>query len=482
MDLSGTGSEETLRYDEALGLGGGKNWSEFNCSLSNVSSGRSEDSLIYMANPDEMLNPEKRNPFFFHIVITHSITFFIGILGNVVAISVMVGDRKSRNATILFLVSLAAADLLLLLLCVPLETLRYFVSQWDENGAVCKMAKYVELLSASASVLNLCAVSLERFIVIVFPMRSRSLCTLSNCRKAIILVWVVALLLSTPVILATDIMSAIYCNNVTFVIVHYCVEEGLPIVIYEFIILFAAPGLLMMICYTYVIRELWRSTQNISLLTNAKSIRNSGRLSTLDKGISENISGGNAAGGSKTFSSRCLRNGRDHPPMKILPGTASSVGTVRQRTVHHNRQNKGEDAKKARKQVIKMLILVIVLFLVSWGPKLIFAMIIKLAYAMGISIYTQKIYVGRVVFGLIPFIHSCINPIIYSFMSKNFRRSMQRQVNRCCVFFGCKCFKCGSSRNSIPLRSTTRTRTLQGVDSMYSSNYCPLSEGIPGNT
>ena len=56
----------------------------------------------------------------------------------------------------------------------------------------------------------------------------------------------------------------------TSVLVHYCKEEGMPIVIYQFILLFAAPGLLMMMCYTYVIRELWRSTQNISLLTNAK--------------------------------------------------------------------------------------------------------------------------------------------------------------------------------------------------------------------
>lgn len=40
-----------------------------------------------------------------------------------------------------------------------------------------------------------------RFIVIVFPMRSRSVCTLSNCRKAICCVWVIAVVLSLPVML-----------------------------------------------------------------------------------------------------------------------------------------------------------------------------------------------------------------------------------------------------------------------------------------
>jgi cholecystokinin A receptor len=56
---------------------------------------------------------------------------------------------------------LAVADLLLLLLCVPLEVLQYFL-QFEDNEFICKMAKYVLLLSAAASVLNLCAVSLER--------------------------------------------------------------------------------------------------------------------------------------------------------------------------------------------------------------------------------------------------------------------------------------------------------------------------------
>ena len=125
-----------------------------------------------------------------------------------------------------------------------------------------------------------------------------------------------------------------------------------------------------------------------------------------------------------------------------------------------------------------MLILVIILFLICWGPKLILAMILKLAKVFGLEVYTQPIYVGRVVFSLIPFVHSCINPIIYSFMSKNFRRSLERQLSRCCGLCGCKWFKCSSARNSIPLRSTTRTRTLQGVDSVYSNNYCALSDAV----
>lgn len=40
----------------------------------------------------------------------------------------------------------------------------------------------------------------HRFIVIVFPIRSRSVCTMSNCRRAVLIVWIVSLLLTAPVL------------------------------------------------------------------------------------------------------------------------------------------------------------------------------------------------------------------------------------------------------------------------------------------
>ena len=70
---------------------------------------------------------------------------------------------KFRSPTAIFLVSLAAADLLLLLVFVPLETLEYFVISWDTGGNICKMSSYVEMLSGMATVLNLVAVSIERY-------------------------------------------------------------------------------------------------------------------------------------------------------------------------------------------------------------------------------------------------------------------------------------------------------------------------------
>jgi hypothetical protein len=52
-----------------------------------------------------------------------------------------------------------------------------------------------------------------RFIVIVFPMKSRSLCTISNCRRAIVLVWLVSVILTSPVIFTKVSVGQCLCSD-----------------------------------------------------------------------------------------------------------------------------------------------------------------------------------------------------------------------------------------------------------------------------
>lgn len=129
----------------------------FNCSKIKL-----PDNGVCMEYPEEMLKPWKTNPMFFEIIVAHAITFIFGVIGNVIVIIVMAGDSKSRTATNSFLVSLAIGDLLMLCVYGPLETYMHFVFEWDENGIVCKTAQLAELLSATSSVLNLLAVTVER--------------------------------------------------------------------------------------------------------------------------------------------------------------------------------------------------------------------------------------------------------------------------------------------------------------------------------
>lgn len=102
-------------------------------------------------------------------------------------------------------------------------------------------------------------------------------------------------------------------------------------------------------------------------------------------------------------------------------------------------------------QVIKMLILVIVLFLICWGSRLSMEIMIK----VGLDTFSQEIYFVRIAINLLPFVHSCLNPFIYSLMSKTFRRSMWRRLHCCCA-------PCCHHRRSCVTKSMERC-TCQSV-------------------
>ena len=59
---------------------------------------------------------------------------------------------------------------------------------------------FFRVLSSTAAILNLTAVTLERFVVIVYPIYSRSVCTLGNCRRVVMVVWFLSIFLAIPVI------------------------------------------------------------------------------------------------------------------------------------------------------------------------------------------------------------------------------------------------------------------------------------------
>jgi hypothetical protein len=80
------------------------------------------------------------------------------------------------------------------------------------------------------------------------------------------------------------------------------------------------------------------------------------------------------------------------------------------------------------------------LFLACWGPKLIWDILAKI----GFSDYSDALYMTKVAIDLLPFIHTCVNPVIYAFTAARFRKQTRAFLARhpllarvFCV--GCSC-------------------------------------------
>ena len=87
---------------------------------------------------------------------------------------------------------------------------------------------------------------------------------------------------------------------------------------------------------------------------------------------------------------------------------------------------------------------------------------------VGLDVFTTGTYAMRIAFFLMPFIHACINPFVYCFMSKNFQRSMRRQLLR----LGIACPP-GGDTDQQPLRTGVPT----GTESTRHT-YCTTTESV----
>eukprot|EP00106_Octopus_bimaculoides_P022177 XP_014789619.1 PREDICTED: galanin receptor type 1-like [Octopus bimaculoides] len=121
--------------------------------------------LYFYEDLEKLRLPGVQESYFCLTVTVYSLTFLLGLLGNSLVIFAVCGDRKPRSVTSLFMVSLAVADLMFILVCTPYELVRYFKPHAEGGAPVCKLASFVDMLSAVASILNLTSISVERFCV-----------------------------------------------------------------------------------------------------------------------------------------------------------------------------------------------------------------------------------------------------------------------------------------------------------------------------
>lgn len=86
----------------------------------------------------------------------------VGLLGNVTLLRIFAGRSAKRSAPNLFISSLAAGDLLLLLTCVPVDASRFFLEDWVFGALGCKLLPAIQLTSVGVSVFTLTALSADR--------------------------------------------------------------------------------------------------------------------------------------------------------------------------------------------------------------------------------------------------------------------------------------------------------------------------------
>ncbi|XP_050069773.1 5-hydroxytryptamine receptor 1-like [Anopheles maculipalpis] len=123
------------------------------------------------------------------------------VIGNVLVCVAVCLVRKLRRPCNYLLVSLAISDLCVALLVMPMALLYEVLEEWRFGEVFCDIWVAFDVLSCTASILNLCAISVDRYWAITKPLEYGVKRTPRRMIACIVLVWLAAACISLPPLL-----------------------------------------------------------------------------------------------------------------------------------------------------------------------------------------------------------------------------------------------------------------------------------------
>ncbi|XP_008938048.1 PREDICTED: neuromedin-U receptor 1 [Merops nubicus] len=147
---------------------------------------------------DKYLGP-RRSSFFVPVCVIYLLIFVVGAVGNTLTCIVILRHRFMRTPTNYYLFSLAVSDLLVLLLGMPLE----LYDMWSNypfllGASGCYFKTLLFEAVCFASILNVTALSVERYIAVVHPLKAKYVVTRNHAKRVIVTIWVLSIVCSIP--------------------------------------------------------------------------------------------------------------------------------------------------------------------------------------------------------------------------------------------------------------------------------------------
>ncbi|CAK7311177.1 D(3) dopamine receptor [Vulpes lagopus] len=165
------------------------------------------------------------------------------IFGNGLVCVAVLKERALQTTTNYLVVSLAVADLLVATLVMPwVVYLEVTGGVWNFSRICCDVFVTLDVMMCTASILNLCAISIDRYTAVVMPVHYQHGTGQSSCRRVALMitaVWVLAFAVSCPLLFGfntTGDPTVCSISNPDFVIyssvVSFYVPFGVTVLVY----------------------------------------------------------------------------------------------------------------------------------------------------------------------------------------------------------------------------------------------------------
>ncbi|CAB4059311.1 TACR3 [Lepeophtheirus salmonis] len=139
---------------------------------------------------------------------------FSSILGNLIVLWIVLAHRRMWSITNYFLVNMSLADLLMTVFNTTFNFVHMRDKDWPFGSLYCSINNFVSNLTVTASVINLCAMTLDRYKAIVYPLKPKNTrcCVLTT----ILGIWIGSAVFSLPALLfSKNLQRHIFSHNLS---------------------------------------------------------------------------------------------------------------------------------------------------------------------------------------------------------------------------------------------------------------------------
>ncbi|XP_028608258.1 D(3) dopamine receptor isoform X2 [Grammomys surdaster] len=349
------------------------------------------------------------------------------IFGNGLVCAAVLRERALQTTTNYLVVSLAVADLLVATLVMPwVVYLEVTGGVWNFSRICCDVFVTLDVMMCTASILNLCAISIDRYTAVVMPVHYQHGTGQSSCRRVALMitaVWVLAFAVSCPLLFGfntTGDPSICSISNPDFVI-------------YSSVVSFYVPFGVTVLVYARIYMVL-RQRRRKRILTR----QNSQCIGIRPGFPQQPLSHGQTHGELKRYYSICQDTALRHPSFEggggmgrvertrnsLSPSMAPKL-SLEVRKLSNGRlstslklgplQPRGVPLRE--KKATQMVVIVLGAFIVCWLPFFLTHVLNTHCQACHVSpeLYRATTWLG--------YVNSALNPVIYTTFNVEFRKA-----------------------------------------------------------
>ena len=182
------------------------------------------------------------------IRVIYVLVFLVGVLGNSIVCYIILKNKRRKRIDI-FILNLAFSDLFVLFIYLPLQmTLFEHNMKWIFGNVFCKITYSVIPVSFFSSIGTLIAITRDRYIAVLTPMKIK---VGYKTRWTLILIWLVSVILTIPLMYASDLVHG-FCTEANWPNID--IERGYWIMV--FCVQFALPVCFISITYSIILVHL----------------------------------------------------------------------------------------------------------------------------------------------------------------------------------------------------------------------------------